>query len=86
MGQLDQVSQSIGQMQGTLEAHGAVHEKILAEIHLFRRDVVKRMDEQDVTISALKRESDERRGAARIWAVVSGFAGAGIIKVIDKFL
>jgi len=85
-GQLDQVSQSIGKIQGTLEAHGDVHRQILFKIDQFRNDVVKRLDEQDETIKNLENENHERRGAARVWAVVSGFAGAGFIKVIERFI
>ncbi len=86
MGQLDQVSQSIGQMQGTLNAHGVVHDKILSEIAQVRTDIVKRLDAQDTQIVALEKESHERRGSARVWAIVSGFAGAGLIKVIERFI
>ena len=84
MGQLDEVSQSIGKIQGTLEAHGAVHGQILKKLDDLETSLATRIRAHDSHIDDLKKEMNERRGAARVWAAVAGIAGAGSVKLLEK--
>ena len=83
MGQLDEVSQSIGRIQGTLEAHGAAHSQILREIVDFKTGIVKRFEEYDEHIERLDADLHERKGAQRVWIVVTSFTTACVIKLIE---
>lgn len=84
MAELDEVSQSIGKIQGTLEAHGLVHGQILKKLDSLEDSLASRIRAHDDHIDELKKEMNERRGAARVWAAVAGIAGAGSVKILEK--
>lgn len=82
-GQLDQVSQSIGKIQGTLEAHGSVHNQILVKLDNFERNLNKKFEEYDNHIEALNEDMQQRRGARAVMVGFAGFIGAAAMKVFD---
>ena len=83
MGQLDEVSQSIGKIQGTLEAHGQVHSQILHKLESFERNLSKKFDEYDEHIERLDEDLQQRRGARAVLVGAAGFLGAGFVKFIE---
>jgi len=83
MGQLDEVSQSIGKIQGTLEAHGQVHNQILLKLESFERNLSKKFDEYDEHIEKLNAEMEQRRGARAVLVGAAGVLGAGFVKIIE---
>ena len=83
MGQLDEVSQSIGKIQGTLEAHGQVHSQILVKLESFERNLNKKFDEYDGHIEKLNEDLQQRKGARAALVFVAGIVGGGVVKVIE---
>lgn len=83
MGQLDEVSQSIGKIQGTLEAHGQVHNQILLKLESFERNLNVKFTEYDDHIQRLNEDMHQRRGAKAALVMVAGIAGGGVVKVIE---
>lgn len=86
MNQLDGVSQSIGKIQGTLEAHGNVHNQILLKLDSFEKNLNKKFDEYDDHIEKLNDDLAQRKGARGVMVAAAGVIGAGAIKLIDIVL
>lgn len=83
MGQLDEVSQSIGKIQGTLEAHGQVHSQILNKLESFERNLNVKFNEYDEHIQKLNEDMQQRKGAKAALIMVASIAGGGVVKVIE---
>lgn len=83
MGQLDEVSQSIGKIQGTLEAHGQVHNQILAKLESFERNLTAKFDEYDDHIEKLNADMEQRKGARAVLVGMAGILGAGFVKLLE---
>jgi len=86
MGQLDEVSQSIGKLQSTVEAHTVVHAQILAKLDSFERSLTKKLDEHDNHIARLNEESSFKKGAFAVMAGLAGIVGAGMIKLLELIM
>ena len=82
-GELDQVSQSIGKIQGTLEAHGQVHNQILIKLDSFEKNLTRKFEEYDKHIEQLNADMEQRRGARVVLVGLSGVFGAGFVKLIE---
>ena len=83
MGQLDEVSQSIGKIQGTLESHGKVHEQILIKLDSFESRLYKKFEEYDAHIERLNSDLAERKGAKAVLVGLAGVIGAAAVKLIE---
>lgn len=83
MGQLDEVSQSIGRIQGTLEAHGQVHSQILNKLDNFERNLNKKFSEYDEHIEMLNQDLQQRKGAKAVILGFAGLIGGAAVKVIE---
>jgi hypothetical protein len=86
MSNLDEVSVSIGKIQGTLEGHGNVHTQILVKLESMERNINKKFEEYDEHIDKLNDDMSQRKGARALMVGLSGIAGAGAVKLIESIL
>ena len=82
MSSLDEVSVSIGKIQGTLECHG----QILVKLESMERNINKKFEEYDDHIDKLNDDMSQRKGARAAMVGMAGIVGAGAIKLIEVVL
>ena len=83
MGQLDEVSQSIGKIQGTLEAHGQVHSQILSKLESFEKNLSVKFEAYDKHIEQLNADMEQRKGMKAVLVGMAGLLGAGFVKLLE---
>jgi hypothetical protein len=83
MGQLDEVSQSIGRLQSSVESHSAAHSEIMRKLDNVHQSIVKQINVHDDDISAIKKELDERRGALKVYAIVASIITGLAVRIFE---
>jgi hypothetical protein len=83
MGQLDEVSQSIGRLQSSVESHSVAHSEIMRKLDNVHQSIVKQINMHDDDISAIKKELDERRGALKVYAIVASIITGLAVRLFE---
>ena len=83
MGQLDEVSQSIGRLQSSVESQSAAHSEIMRKLDNVHESIVRQINGHDDDISAIKKELDERRGALKVYAIVASIITGLAVRLFE---
>ena len=76
MGQLDEVSHSIGRIEGKLDS-------LITEMVESKKTITDRIESHDRHLELIKNELAEKRGASIVWGSVAGFAVLFVSKILE---